>query len=141
MLLDIELLEHNDYLPKKDSMFGSVLAFPMYGGLGMSTPSLHRESTASLMIFTLVSLVFLAWPRHSTDLSRLGSLNAIPRNRAIYRVRDRRGVAGRASAADVDHTAHILSTKWRLIHPETPVELSVSLFDSFGEYICSKGSI
>ena len=85
MLLDIELLEHNDYLPKKDSMFGSVLAFPMYGGLGMSTPSLHRESTASLMIFTLVSLVFLAWPRHSTDLSRLGSLNAIPRNRALAR--------------------------------------------------------
>ena len=57
MLLDIELLEHNDYLPKKDSMFGSVQAFPMYGGLGMSTPSLHRESSASLMIFTLVSLI------------------------------------------------------------------------------------
>ena len=65
----------------------------MYGGLGMSTPSLHRESTASLVIFTLVSLVFLAWPRHSTDLSRLGSLNAIARYSAIYRVRDRRGRA------------------------------------------------
>ena len=39
VLLDTELL---DYLPKKASMFGSVQAFPMYGGLGMSTPSLHR---------------------------------------------------------------------------------------------------
>ena len=60
MLLDIELLEHNDYLPKKASMFGSVQAFPMYGGLGMSTPSLHRESTDSLIIFTLVSLFFFS---------------------------------------------------------------------------------
>ena len=25
-------------------------------------------------------------------------------------------------------------------HPETPVELSVSLFDSFGKFVCSKGS-
>ena len=64
----------------------------MYGGLGMSTPSLHRESTASLMIFTLVSLVFLAWPRHSTDLSRLGR-----QSRAIARyIACAIGVAGRA---------------------------------------------
>ena len=39
--------------------------------------------------------------------------------------------AGRACA---------ISTKWRLRHPETPVELSFSLLDSFGECICSKGS-
>ena len=28
-----------------------------------------------------------------------------------------------------------IRTKWRLIHPETPVELSVSLFDSLAEFI------
>ena len=33
-----------------------------------------------------------------------------------------------------------MRTKWRLRHPETPVELSVSLFDSLGEFICGKGS-
>ena len=37
------------------------------------------------------------------------------------------------------YCACTIRTKWRLIHPETPVELSVSLFDS--EFICSKGSI
>ena len=31
-------------------------------------------------------------------------------------------------------------TKWPLRHLETPVALSVSLFDSLGECICSKGS-
>ena len=41
-----------------------------------------------------------------------------------------------AADVDVKTTAHAISTKWRLRHPETPetlVELSVSLFDSFGE--------
>ena len=33
-----------------------------------------------------------------------------------------------------------IRTKWRLIHPETSVELSVSVFDSLTEFICSKGS-
>ena len=33
----------------KSSRLGRVQAFPMYGGLGMSAPSLHRESTDSLM--------------------------------------------------------------------------------------------
>ena len=33
----------------KSSRLGRVQAFPMYGGLGMSTPSLHRESTDSLI--------------------------------------------------------------------------------------------
>ena len=41
-------------------MFGSVQAFPMYDGLGMSTPSPHRES---LMNFTLVSLIFSSHSR------------------------------------------------------------------------------
>ena len=38
----------------------------MYGGLGMSAPSLHRESTDSLMIFTLVLLftMFLQFTMH-----------------------------------------------------------------------------
>ena len=34
----------------KSSRLGRVQAFPMYGGLGMSAPSLHRESTDSLII-------------------------------------------------------------------------------------------
>ena len=38
------------------------------------------------------------------------------------------------------YCACAICTKWRLIHPETPVELSVSLFDSLAEFICSKGS-
>ena len=38
----------------KSSRLGCVQAFPMYGGIGVSAPSLHRESTNSLMIFTLV---------------------------------------------------------------------------------------
>ena len=31
------------------SKFVRVKAFPMYGGIGMSAPSLHRESTDSLI--------------------------------------------------------------------------------------------
>ena len=38
------------------------------------------------------------------------------------------------------YCACAIRTKWRLIHPETPVELSVSLFDRLAEFICSKGS-
>ena len=34
----------------KSSRLGRVQAFPMYGGLGMSAPSLHRKSTDSLII-------------------------------------------------------------------------------------------
>ena len=34
----------------KSSRLGRVQAFPMYGGLGMSAPSLHRESTDSLIV-------------------------------------------------------------------------------------------
>ena len=34
----------------KSSRLGRAQAFPMYGGLGMSAPSLHRESTDSLIL-------------------------------------------------------------------------------------------
>ena len=34
----------------KSSRLGRVQAFPMYGGLGMSAPSLYRESTDSLIL-------------------------------------------------------------------------------------------
>ena len=48
-----------------------------------------------------------------------------------------------ARAAELEvgtyYCACAIRTKWRLIHPETPVELSVSLFDSLTEFICSKG--
>ena len=37
----------------KSSEFVRVKAFPMYGGIGMSAPSLHRESTDSLIIQAL----------------------------------------------------------------------------------------
>ena len=33
-----------------------------------------------------------------------------------------------------------IPTKWRLRHPETPVELSVSRSDSCGEFVCDKGA-
>ena len=52
-------------------------------------------------------------------------------------MRDRPG----ARAAEVEvgtyYCACTTHTKWRLIHPETPVELSVSLFDSLSEFIGS----
>ena len=35
----------------KSSRLGRVQAFPIYGGLGMSAPSLHRESTDSLILY------------------------------------------------------------------------------------------
>ena len=38
----------------KSSRLGRVLAFPMYGGLGMSAPSLHRESTDSLIYIVII---------------------------------------------------------------------------------------
>ena len=34
----------------KSSKFVRVKAFPMYGGIGVSAPSLHRESTDSLIM-------------------------------------------------------------------------------------------
>ena len=37
----------------KSSKFVRVKAFPMYGGIGVSAPSLHRESTDSLISYLL----------------------------------------------------------------------------------------
>ena len=37
----------------KSSKFVRVKAFPMYGGIGVSAPSLHRESTDSLILARL----------------------------------------------------------------------------------------
>ena len=40
------------------SKFVRVKAFPMYGGIGVSAPSLHRESTDSLiLIHTSVKII------------------------------------------------------------------------------------
>ena len=46
----------------------------------------------------------------------------------------------RPGARATYYYACAIRTKWRLIHPETPVELSVSLFHSLAEFIRSKGS-
>ena len=40
----------------KSSNFVRVKAFPMYGGIGVSAPSLHRESTDSLIMQNQYSL-------------------------------------------------------------------------------------
>ena len=44
----------------KSSKFVRVKAFPMYGGMGVSAPSLHRESTDSLIVlYTVVQCCFV----------------------------------------------------------------------------------
>ena len=48
MSLGRELHADHDHIPKKASIL-RVKAFPMYGGIGVSAPSLHRESTDSLI--------------------------------------------------------------------------------------------
>ena len=53
---------------------------------------------------------------------------------------DRPGARSAELEVGTYYCASTILTKWRLIHPETPVELSVSLFDSLGWFICSKGS-
>ena len=55
-------------------------------------------------------------------------------------MRDRPGVPAAELEVGTYSCACAIRTKWRLIHPEMPVELSVSLFDSLAEFICSKGS-
>ena len=42
----------------KSSKFVRVKAFPMYGGIGVSAPYLHRESTDSLIILTMYIHVY-----------------------------------------------------------------------------------
>ena len=44
MFLGREALEDHSQLPKKAAL-GRLQAFRMYGGIGMSASSLHREST------------------------------------------------------------------------------------------------
>ena len=44
----------------KSSKFVRVKAFPMYGGIGVSTPSLHRESTDSLIPSLFTGLLFFS---------------------------------------------------------------------------------
>ena len=50
----------------KSSRLGCVQAFPMYGGLGMSAPSLHRESTDSLIYMYHGSEQFTLYSDFST---------------------------------------------------------------------------
>ena len=52
MSLGRESLANYDHMPKrlKSSKFVHVKSFPMYGGIGVSAPSLHRESTDSLIL-------------------------------------------------------------------------------------------
>ena len=42
----------------KSSKFVRVKAFPMYGGIGVSAPSLHRESTDSLIKCVLAGTLY-----------------------------------------------------------------------------------
>ena len=63
MFLGKETLEAHSQLPKKayiSAAFGRLQAFRMYGGLSMSAPSLHRESTDSLKI-PIIGYVFLLY--------------------------------------------------------------------------------
>ena len=54
MFLGRETLEDNSHLPKKANKCsvggGCKLFVAMYGGIGMSASSLHRESTDSLIL-------------------------------------------------------------------------------------------
>ena len=66
MILGREALEDHSQLPKKANKCSVVAAFRMYGGIGMSESSLHRESTNSLILaihFKRTTYV------HSTKLS------------------------------------------------------------------------
>ena len=91
--------------------------------------SLHP--TSFLMIFTLVSLIF----NHKYGQDTVGSLASL---HSCYSACS----CSRARTRSMDILMHMRHTHKmpRLRHLETPVELSVSLFDSFNEFICSKGS-
>ena len=49
----------------KSSKFVLVKPFPMYGGIGVSTPSLHRESTDSLILCTSYVCMYIPVFSHS----------------------------------------------------------------------------
>ena len=62
MSLGRESLANHDHTPKrlKSSKFVRVKAFPMHGGMGVSAPSLHRESTDSLIVACMSMFEFIA---------------------------------------------------------------------------------
>ena len=63
-------MDHSQ-IPKKkltNAAFGRLQAFRMYGGIGMSAPSLHRESADSL-IYLISSLLFSKGSWHCTILT------------------------------------------------------------------------
>ena len=51
---------HADHIPKRlqSSKFVRVKAFPMYGGIGVSAPTLHKESTNSLIIVLYITIFY-----------------------------------------------------------------------------------
>ena len=59
MFLGTETLEDHSQLLKRltNAVFRWLQAFRMYGGIGMSVPSLHRESTYSLITSTDIILL------------------------------------------------------------------------------------
>ena len=68
--------------------FGRVQAFPMYGALGMSAPSLHREST-ELFVALIIQISVLHF--HSFDHIRLTtkiSRSTVPVSTSILKSAD-----------------------------------------------------
>ena len=79
----------------KKVAFGHVQDFPIYGGLGMSAPSLHRESTNSLILSTIIGgsgpvlqqRMLLLWGKHVNDviLPEAWVLLMLPNNHFAWR--------------------------------------------------------
>ena len=65
----------------KSSKFARVQAFPMYGGIGVSAPSLHRESTDSLIVhaccYSILTII------HKVTVANVFVFNDIPSLLAI----------------------------------------------------------
>ena len=53
----------------KSSEFVRVKAFPMNGGIGVSAPSLHRESTDSLIYRTTGTIFLYSYNTPSSDMA------------------------------------------------------------------------
>ena len=60
----------------KSSRLGRVQAFPMYGGLGMSAPSLHRESTDSLINYLDLGTTCFKPAMHALAVYQLRSVGS-----------------------------------------------------------------
>ena len=74
MFLGRETLEEHSQLPKKANKYtalGRLQAFRMYGVIGMSASSLHRESTDAL-IYTSDHTAVLARPAHLCECAHSG---------------------------------------------------------------------